>query len=318
MDALPECTVLAEESDGRIALISYRDELVKRLQTLRDARMGRSIACAVNADATVLREERDRENLAIGDRTVALRVADEEGHQIHGRPGEAGPADNLPEPVFDLTEDANGRVMRRLATMNSTAAPVIELTPKPPFRLGEYLRQQRAMNSEESVIGVRKMCMVCEEPVEYFAAVYAPCGHDFCKDCIRQLFFLATKDESLFPPSCCDLAIPMASADVFFTPEFVEIFEAKKYEFSFTDRIYCAWKTCGAFVPPTSIKDDTAVCPNCGFHTCAFCRGQSHDGEDCPNDQALQNLLETARIHGWQRCYQCKRFVELTHGCNHM
>ena len=304
-------------SDGRIALTRYRDELVDRLQVLRGAPTEPTIARAVDKDTMVVQQEGAEENNGVGHCTVSLGVVNEESHQIHGRGLGTGPASNFPDRGFDIADLAE-RVMYRLITTNSDTPPVIDLTPRPPFNLGEVLLQLRAASREDSIIGLKKSCVVCEEPVEYFTAVYAPCGHDYCHVCIKEYFYKAAQDESLYPPSCCGEIIPMDLAEVFFTNEFIAYFEAKAVEWSSSNRTYCARKTCGAFVPPTDIEGDVAICTNCGFYTCTFCKEQNHEGRDCPNDEALQNLIETARLVGWQRCNRCKRFVELTQGCNHI
>ena len=165
---------------------------------------------------------------------------------------------------------------------------------------------------------MKKICASCQEPVAYFDAVYGLCGHDYCKHCVKQLFFMATRDESLFPPRCCRKAIPLAAASVFFTEEFITHFKAKAVEWSTPNRTYCAWVTCAAFIPPGNLNHEIGVCPNCGFWTCTFCKNHSHGARDCPQNIALQGLIAVAQAAKWQRCYRCNRFVELLHGCNHM
>ncbi|KAI4167572.1 MAG: hypothetical protein LQ343_007111 [Gyalolechia ehrenbergii] len=34
---------------------------------------------------------------------------------------------------------------------------------------------------EDPILGVKKACACCNDSVHYFAAVYAPCGHDYCR-----------------------------------------------------------------------------------------------------------------------------------------
>jgi hypothetical protein len=43
----------------------------------------------------------------------------------------------------------------------------------------------------------------------------------------------------------------------------------------------------------------------------------NHTG-DCPEDVGLQQVLDAAQEYGWQRCYNCRRVVELDIGCNHI
>ncbi|KAL8655043.1 MAG: hypothetical protein Q9210_001134 [Variospora velana] len=171
---------------------------------------------------------------------------------------------------------------------------------------------------EHPVLGVKKTCACCGESADYFAAVYAPCGHDYCSDCAKRLFTLSMTDESLFPPRCCRQSIPLAAVDVFMTAEFLQYFQEKAVEYTTVDKTYCAWPTCSTFIPPNRIHGETAVCPRCSFWVCTMCKRATHQGRDCPKDTALKELLATAEEAGWQRCYNCKRFVELKHGCNHI
>jgi len=134
--------------------------------------LGRSIALAVQRDGGSIRVARHQENIAIFDRNAAFL--------LNGTPGP-----NLPSPVIDLTDDAPHYVMGRLSAINSTLPEVIDSTPPPQLKLGQKLHLMHRQQNEEDIIGVRELCAACQEPVAYFAAVYAPCGHDYCKDCIR-------------------------------------------------------------------------------------------------------------------------------------
>ncbi|KAI4158737.1 MAG: hypothetical protein L6R39_000474 [Caloplaca ligustica] len=171
---------------------------------------------------------------------------------------------------------------------------------------------------EHPVLGVKKTCASCNDSVDYFAAVYAPCGHDYCGECAKRLFIMSMKDESLFPPRCCRQAIPLAAVDVFMTAEAIQCFQEKSVEYTTVDKTYCAWPTCSAFIPPSRIHGDIAVCPECSYWVCTMCKKATHQGRDCPKDTALAELSALAKQVGWQRCYRCKRYVELKHGCNHI
>ncbi|CAK1357497.1 unnamed protein product [Cercospora beticola] len=83
------------------------------------------------------------------------------------------------------------------------------------------------------------------------------------------------------------------------------------------NRTYCHDPACATFMPQESIISDVATCPQCRKTTCSICKSPSHSG-DCPEDEALNQLINTAESRQWQRCYQCKSMVELTQGCNHM
>ena len=313
------------EPDSRVALIAYRDEVASKLHIFRDRRMSPSIAQAVQNDGRAIFEARSQENQAVRDRRTAEAIDTTEHLQNGERPRTFN---NLARPreIIDLTDNVDDDRMRRLATVNNGAPGFIDLTPRPRLTLGQQLRRKRSREgntfkpaqSDEAIIGVKKTCASCNDPVLYFEAVYAPCGHEYCKVCVNQLFSLAARDESVFPPRCCKQSIPLAAADVFFTPEFVKEFGEKPIEYTTPNRTYCAWPACSVFIPQNQINNDVGVCPSCSFWTCTMCKSQSHAGRDCPQDTALNSLVETARQAGWQRCYHCRRFVELTRGCNHM
>lgn len=325
LDATPQAKDQRDVPDGRLALVTYRDELAMRLGFIRDRQMGRSMARAVLQDDTALREARAQENGAIRDRLAASRL---------GRVRDI----THPAPLIDLTDGSDDAAMTEFARVNAvTLHPdLIEPDPRPtrPIRhprrhhprSGASLFPPRSSlvsttepaQDKESLFGVRKTCVACSDEVTYTSAVYAPCGHDYCKDCAKTVFVNAIRDEALFPPRCCRQPIPIAAVDVFLTPEFIKHFEEKSVEFTTPDRVYCAWPTCSAFIPPSSINGEIAVCSKCQYWVCTMCKGPTHQGRDCPQDGALNNLIETAREAGWQRCYQCRRFVELSLGCNHM
>lgn len=310
-------------SDGRIALVSYRDELAARLCFLQDRRMGRSIARAVLHDESTLRQVISQENSAVRDRNLACSMS---GARNGSRP----------PPIIDLTDSVDDLVMTGFAQLNSALPeePDLMEVDMPPHRTpvqrsrpthdtlshsakSPFGRVQ-SLQYRESVLGVQKTCVSCSEHVSYFAAVYAPCGHDYCQHCAKQLFLNSMRDESLFPPRCCRQAIPLAAIDVFLTAEFTKYFEEKAVEYLTPNRLYCAWPTCSAFIPPAKINGDIAICPKCDFWVCTMCKGHTHQGRDCPKDAGLNALVSTATEEGWQRCYRCKRFIELGLGCNHI
>lgn len=291
------------EADGRIALISYRDEVAARLHFLLDRRLGRSIARAVLLDESTLRQVRLQENDAIRDRDVACQIG---GFRN-------GP---LPTPMIDLTDDCHNSVIARYVQMNTVSSE--KTGSQEAVTKAHQGTPVLPVLSKESILGVEKICVSCRESIHYFRAVYAPCGHDYCQDCAKRLFQNSVQDESLFPPRCCRQAIPLAAVDIFMTAEFILFFEEKRVEFSTPNRLYCALSTCSAFIPPAKVKGDSAICPKCSSRVCTMCKGPTHRGRDCPKDEALNALVSTALKEGWKRCNRCKRYVELVQGCNHI
>ncbi|RYC63074.1 hypothetical protein CHU98_g3131 [Xylaria longipes] len=145
----------------------------------------------------------------------------------------------------------------------------------------------------------------------------APCRHEYCRECLSDLFKTAMVDESYFPPRCCREDIPVDANRLFLSGDLVQQFKKKSIELSTANRIYCYQPSCSTFIPPSTIKDGVALCPECTVQTCITCKGASHKG-DCPADGALQQVLQIARQERWQRCPKCSTMVELNTGCFHI
>ena len=144
------------------------------------------------------------------------------------------------------------------------------------------------------------------------------CGHNYCRDCNRQMFLGAIKDEELYPPRCCGRIVPPGTALRILNYHELRAFCERGIEYSTNDRVYCAEPTCSKFIPPFNIEDDHGTCPECFQKTHLPCRSFAHPGVDCPMDDKLQNVLAMADAENWKRCSNCRTMVELQHGCNHI
>lgn len=65
-----------------------------------------------------------------------------------------------------------------------------------------------ATSHARSVPPGEQICVVCLDSHHLLRHVTTSCGHFFCRSCLNEAFFLAAKDESLFPPKCCQQALP--------------------------------------------------------------------------------------------------------------
>jgi hypothetical protein len=178
-----------------------------------------------------------------------------------------------------------------------------------------YTERQRI--GLEKLLEHRFCCSVCRTKFQAYKIVRLGCKHIYCTECLKRLFLLSVKDEALFPPRCCRQEIPLERVAAALLPEEMESFQAAKIEYSVKDRTYCSNSDCARFIPPSQIVADRATCANCDEETCAYCKGEFHDGE-CPEDRAMQATLALAEEEGWRRCHSCRAMVELTYGCNHM
>lgn len=124
------------------------------------------MAEAVRTDGGALARIRLQENGAINDRTMACEMG--------GPQGSFAPP---PTPIIDLTDDADERIMGRLATINVSLSRPIDLSPRPRLTLGQQLRQNQCSSIDtststdvETVLGIKKRCASCNDEVPFFSA----------------------------------------------------------------------------------------------------------------------------------------------------
>ncbi|TFK68214.1 hypothetical protein BDN72DRAFT_898332 [Pluteus cervinus] len=165
-------------------------------------------------------------------------------------------------------------------------------------------------------------CAVCQDPIRGFE-YRAPCGDYYDKECLVELFTLATQDESLYPPRCCRQHIPVDKVLPLMSPDAARKFRDKATEFGTLKRVYCAVPSCSRFLGPEHdggrLSPPYYPCPACRNHTCTKCKGNyagpSH-GCGASNDE--REVLSLGQQEGWARCPGCNQLIELHMGCYHM
>lgn len=169
-----------------------------------------------------------------------------------------------------------------------------------------------------------KTCALClDENLFFLHVVTAPCGHVFCNGCIRELVDKCLRDETMFPPCCCECEkpIPPEEISVNFGAKKIRQYREKEIEFGtpHSKRVYCSKCECAAFIPVEKVNraEEEAKCGKCGAVTCTICKASAHGGE-CPDDPVLRELLEAAEKNGWKRCKECHALIQKNYGCVHM
>jgi hypothetical protein len=294
-----------EFSDSELALAFYKTDLEQTSRAIADRRMTRSISVAVQTDGNLLAGFLSQE--AGNDRGVALHL---EGQ-------------NVPPaiPPWIVSSAEMGEELAKLSA-RYVSSPDENVLLAGPVKADENEDELGEAIASTGFSGPcrdfkKRRCTACQDFVEYFKVARAPCTHEYCEDCLRNLFESSMTDESLFPPRCCQQFITVAAVRIFLTSELVRQYEQKKIEFETINRTYCSSPRCSAFLGINNIEGDRGTCPDCSIVTCTICKAKAHEG-DCPADTDLQMVLATAAENGWQRCYSCHRLVELETGCNHM
>ena len=199
---------------------------------------------------------------------------------------------------------------RIVASAPSAAQHIIDRAPSP-------------VTPDPSTSEPLPRCTICGDRTSE-TLIYIPCGHVLDPGCLRALFEHASRDESLFPPKCCQIPVPLAAARTHLAPELAAKFEARAREFRTPSRVYCARRACGAFIGPATEAAIGLRCtvPGCGAETCGRCKELAHaSNKVCFNTaHGDAGVVAFAREHGWQRCpgLGCGYLVERTDGCPHM
>ncbi|OIV94201.1 hypothetical protein TanjilG_28140 [Lupinus angustifolius] len=186
-------------------------------------------------------------------------------------------------------------------------------------------------------------CSICCEDKPLPIMITMKCSHKFCSHCLRT--YADGKVQSCqVPIRCpqpgCKYCISVSECRYFLPFTSFESLEKALTEANLlhSDRIYCPFPNCSVLLDPreclsarassSSQSDNSCVeCPVCQRFICLDCKVPWHSSMRC---EEFQNLPEEERdatditLHHlaqnkrWKRCQQCRRMIELTHGCYHM
>jgi hypothetical protein len=291
-----------ETDDFTLAIQLYEAELAACAIAASDQAMCDSIARAVRQDAELIGAMQREEEQAAQDREFARGLS-------------TGGTGTTPTPAkrASTAPALEDQLVAGLKALNFNGPPDSEEHPAESSTWAASRPIARPRKHKQPSIE----CIGCGDERSPSDVARCPCSHAYCRECLTSLFKASLSDETLFPPRCCGQPIPLDSCRVHLPPNLAGEFQAKKAEMETPNRTYCHQPTCSTFIPTKSIDGVKAWCTRCQKATCVTCKGQAHDG-DCPPDAADQELLRVAAENGWQRCYSCRRLVELDHGCNHM
>ncbi|KAK2766523.1 IBR finger domain-containing protein [Colletotrichum kahawae] len=294
--------------DSELAFETYQSELKTCEQRVPDRAMSLSIQKAIRTDGKLVTVFSAQERQSERDREMAVRLSRGETTSANSKTTSPG------QDESDLDAD----MLRKLQQLYVSAdADDDDALDQPES--SSWAASRSDMNGTAKPLEVAKEpCISCQDSFPVTKLSPCPCSHLYCHDCLRSLFEACLTDESLFPARCCGQQIPVDDHRPVLGSKLVGQFRAKEVEFSTPNRTYCHQPTCSTFVPVEFIKNDVATCPQCYCRTCAMCKGAEHRGDECGQDTATQFLLQLAAENGWQRCFSCRRVVELEYGCNHM
>ena len=156
------------------------------------------------------------------------------------------------------------------------------------------------------------------------------CKHTYCKMCLKKWLELATEDESYLPLRCCKQDLPMdfvtMCAKRLLSSEWATRLLSALQESMCKNKMYCPVASCSTFIDLDAVASTldmnmTFCCRRCGTAICFDCKTTMHDPSiSCAANQKMSMVSDEAALRsmGFQQCKGCKRFLELTYGCNHM
>ncbi|MCJ1280867.1 hypothetical protein MMC26_000184 [Xylographa opegraphella] len=295
---------LGEKTDSELAVDLLKQDIAKLQSTLLDRRIAQSFAVAVHRDAEAIGLLVQDEETAARDHILACELDQE---QQNRQPGINTAKFYNPQTTIARKAAELELMMENLRAYNKpeVCRPEPSSSSNGAVELANFTIQQ-------------EICIICEEVKHLFDILQAPCGHHYCRECIKEVVQVSTEDESLYPPKCCQIEIPISRAMDFIAIELVERFRHKGEEFSTLDRTYCRNRECSTFIPHRNIKHGVASCPLCQRETCAICKDGAHKNADCPFDPDQQSMDALATEKSWKKCPVCQRRIELFMGCNHI
>lgn len=324
--------------DQLAALDAQSHEIQLRENAHAGQALQQSMYAAILADSRAIAEERHLEQQAVDDRVIAANLA--------GRPPFAVPELVQEQIASGQFDDARLTQLEETTSQRDLDAATESNDIQPPMMAGSL--QAGAPNGQDhgcnddgydrdqfhsrNMILERYMallsldelhpaveCVVCLNEFPMSQTMTLACQDTWCRGCLTRLFEDSTLNEGVWPPKCCRREISINDVQQILSTGLRKRFALKSIEWSTVNRTYCHEPTCSAFIPLESIEGRKAECAACSCNTCANCKAAYHEDPQCSgittDDEAL---TEVARVNGWQNCPNCRRFVEITHGCNHM
>ena len=274
-------------------------------------RLAQSIAAAVLSDGPLISNHVREEEIAAHDHRLAVR-ADKQIREKRRRGDRNADMDPLTDEDLPQVRDMSANELILLAKLAGRHMSERAARPLMPDEALSNEIQQHG----QGPLRATHTCTACTDNKTWVEIYTTPCNHEYCGGCLVILFRDSYKDESLFPPRCCQQVIPASDKvlGAFLPKSVLDYYPTRKIEVESTDRTYC--HQCEKFILPTAIVGSTATCA-CRATTCSRCKRAAHTGA-CPRDEAEQQVLELAEREGWKRCPGCRTMVELNYGCNHM
>ncbi|KAK5109351.1 hypothetical protein LTR62_007120 [Meristemomyces frigidus] len=215
-------------SDGALALQMYIEDLTTMSAVLDDRRIAQSVTTAVLLDSRFLRREYELQDQAARDHQLARSMQDD---------GAAVPAHASTKPSSGGEQDIwmDDEFLAKMAAMyvGPSTPPALVYDSDSDGTVAESSHWAAVRGKNETP--KKGHCIACGDDMDFIDVARVPCNHEYCRPCLAQLFELSMTDESLFPPRCDSLEIPVARVRFWLPDDLL-----KRYEAAYSELIVAA------------------------------------------------------------------------------
>ncbi|KAJ5499176.1 hypothetical protein N7453_008227 [Penicillium expansum] len=229
----------ARVGDQNLALFHWRAELRRRMRTQQDLR-------------------------------AAIQIS-RESH-IHNREVNEAPAAPVPPagrvpPRAQQQPRAQQPPQEQQPLQRQQPRGTLDLVPKPDARAQSCQRADATTTPTVPPPSVLRECTACSESHTEFNMIQSSCSHIYFQGCVIHLLQNSLADESLFPPRCCRVPLPLEAARAIIDDELWARFEEKRIEQGDRHRTYCSDPACSRYILPVHVRGTTATCRACNRQT---------------------------------------------------
>ncbi|KAK4410681.1 putative E3 ubiquitin-protein ligase rbrA [Sesamum angolense] len=187
----------------------------------------------------------------------------------------------------------------------------------------------------------RTLCEICADRKDGDQMFSVPnCSHRFCTECITKHVSITIKKRAIVhrheearsltcPGVDCKGVLEIEACRGIVADDVLASWDDVICESMIapSQRFYCPYNNCSGLLVNDSGGIREAECPLCRRLMCVRCNVPWHSGFDCEEFSRLREderggddlmVHELAKQNKWQRCPNCKFFVEKNQGCLHI
>lgn len=178
-----------DHNDVDFALRLYMEELSGNATIILDRRMTKSIAKAVQTDGEILVDSLVEEDRTAQDRQLAQNMSRNPSRTEFHTSFQVAATGKLDDELIEKLNALYVAGPEEVIEEQCTPGPEAETSASGAARKSKASRLDRR-------------CISCLEHKKFFDVARAPCNHEYCRECLEELFETSLTDESLFPPRC--------------------------------------------------------------------------------------------------------------------